>query len=119
MSGELSFIDAVAAGRKAAASIDRYLGGKGDIDEVIAPVQKGVPKIGRMPNFSERKRVATPSLPPEQRRGSFAQVELGFTDAAGLEEAVRCMGCDLRFMVAHMVAQPPPGRASPPFAKGD
>ena len=119
VSGELSFIDAVVAGRKAAASIDRYLGGKGDIDEVIAPVQKGVPKIGRMPNFSGRKRVAMPSLPPEQRRGNFARVELGFADAAGLEEAMRCMGCDLRFMVAPLVAQPPLGRASPPFAKGD
>jgi len=33
--------------------------------------------------------------------------KLGFSDEAGAEEALRCMGCDLRFMVAKMVAQPP------------
>ena len=39
-------------------------------------------------------------------QGSFTEVELGFTDAAGLEEAMRCMGCDLRFTVGRTVAQP-------------
>jgi NADPH-dependent glutamate synthase beta subunit-like oxidoreductase len=107
VSGEHTFIDAVAAGRKAAVSIDRYLGGSGNIDEVLAPVPKGVPRVGRIPNFAQRKRVNMPTASAVLRRTNFASVELGFDDAAGSEEALRCMGCDLRFMVTRMVAQPP------------
>jgi len=107
VSGKHIFIKGVAAGRKAAISIDRYLGGSGNIDEVLAPVQEGVPRIGRIPNFAQRKRVAMPTAPVEQGKGKFAKAELGFSDEAGAEEALRCMGCDLRFMVAKLVAQPP------------
>ena len=87
------------------------MGGSGNIDEVLAPVQEGIPRIGQMPNFAQRKRVAMPTTSVEQGKGKFAKVELGFSDEAGAEEALRCMGCDLRFMVAKMVAQPPPSAA--------
>ena len=107
VAGEHTFINAVAAGRKAATSIDSYLGGSGNIDEVLAPVREGVPRIGRMPNFAQRKRVTMPTASVEQGKSNPAKVELGFSDEAGAEEALRCMGCDLRFMVAKFVAQPP------------
>jgi NADPH-dependent glutamate synthase beta subunit-like oxidoreductase len=107
VSGKHIFIKGVAVGRRAASSIDAYLGGSGNIDEVLAPVQEGVPRIGRMPNFAHRNRVAMPTAPVEQGQGKLAKVELGFSDEAGAEEALRCMGCDLRFMVAKLVAQPP------------
>jgi NADPH-dependent glutamate synthase beta subunit-like oxidoreductase len=108
VTGEHTFIDAVAAGRKAAISIDRYLGGGGNIEEALAPVDKGIPKVGRIPGFAQRKRVSMPTAAAKLRKTNFAKVELGFGDQAGAEEALRCMGCDLRFMVAKMVAQPPP-----------
>ena len=101
-----SFIEAVAAGRKAAISIDRYLGGSGDISEVLAPVIEGVPRIGRIDNFAQRHRQEMPTAKPAKQIGNFAQVELGFSDELGNEEAKRCMGCDLRFAVARMVAGP-------------
>ena len=99
-----SFIEAVAAGRKAATSIDRHLGGNGDISEVLAPVTEGIPRVGRIENFAQRRRMEMPSKAPAKRIDNFAQVELGFTDELGSEEAKRCMGCDLRFAVARMVA---------------
>jgi NADPH-dependent glutamate synthase beta subunit-like oxidoreductase len=108
VTGEHTFIEAVAAGRKAAISIDCYLGGSGNIEEALAPVDKGIPRIGRIPNFAQRKRVSMPTAATEQRKTNSAKIELGFSDQAGAEEALRCMGCDLRFMVAKMVAQPPP-----------
>lgn len=101
-----SFIEAVAAGRKAAISIDRYLGGSGDISEVLAPVIEGVPRVGRIDNFAQRKRQEMPTAKPAKQIGNFTQVELGFSDGLGNEEAKRCMGCDLRFAVARMVAGP-------------
>ena len=102
----LSFIEAVATGRKAASSIDRYLGGNGDISEVLAPVVEGTPKVGRMENFAQRQRKKMPLLAPAKRTSNFTQVELGFIDEIGSEEARRCMGCDLRFTVNWMVASP-------------
>ena len=105
-SKESSFIEAVAAGRKAAISIDRYLGGNGDISEVLAPVTEGIPRVGRIENFAQRQRQKMPMTKPAKQIGKFAQVELGFSDELGYEEAKRCMGCDLRFAVARMVASP-------------
>ncbi len=101
-----SFIEAVAAGRKAAISIDRYLGGSGDISEVLAPVIEGVPRVGRIDNFAQRQRQEMPTAKPAKQVDNFTQVELGFSDELGNEEAKRCMGCDLRFAVARMVAGP-------------
>ncbi len=106
VTGQASFIEAVAAGRQAAISIDRYLHGKGDIVEVLAPVTDGVPYVGRIDGFAQRRRQEMPTAKPAKQIGKFKQVELGFSDTLGEEEAKRCMGCDLRFAVARMVATP-------------
>jgi formate dehydrogenase beta subunit len=104
--GKVSFIEAVAAGKQAAISIDRYLRGTGDISEVLAPITEGVPYVGRIDNFAQRQRQEMPTAKPVKQIGKFKQVELGFSDTLGEEEAKRCMGCDLRFAVARMVATP-------------
>jgi formate dehydrogenase beta subunit len=104
--GKTSFISAVAAGKKLAISIDRYLGGSGNISEVLAPVIEGVPRVGRIEGFAQRRRQEMPTAKPAKLIGNFTRVELGFKDESGEEEAKRCMGCDLRFKVARMVAQP-------------
>ena len=98
-----SFIEAIAAGRKAAASIDRYLGGAGDICETLAPVSEAIPKVGRIDNFARRQRQEMPWRAPAKVVGNFTRIELGFSDELGHEEAKRCMGCDLRFAVSRMV----------------
>jgi len=103
---KVSFIEAVAAGRQAASSIDRYLGGTGNISESLAPIIEGVPRVGRIDNFAQRRRHEMPATKPAKQVGNFNQVELGFSDELGQEEAKRCMGCDLRFAVARMVASP-------------
>ncbi len=93
VTGPASIIEAIAAGRKAAISIDRYLGGKGDIREVLAP-----PKAGGAPrDEGEKKRRPTmPSRPFEQRIRDFRQVELGYSKEMAIEEAKRCLRCDLK-----------------------
>ncbi len=103
---ESSFIESVADGRKAAISIDRYLGGSGDIREILAPVMEDIPRVGRIDNFAQRKRQKMPIEVPAKVVGKFSQVELGFSDEIGNEEAKRCMGCDLRFAVSRLVAGP-------------
>ncbi len=103
VTGRVSFIEAVAAGRKAAVSIDRYLGGDGDISEIIAPRSEAIPKIGPIYNFAQRKRQEMPLQLAPSPMGNLDKVELGFTDDLANEEARRCMGCDLRFAVRSMV----------------
>ncbi|MBM3119693.1 MAG: FAD-dependent oxidoreductase [Chloroflexi bacterium] len=104
VTGKLSFIEAVASGREAAISIDHYLGGSGDISETLTPIIERIPRVGRIDNFAQRQRQKMPTAKPAKQIGNFAQIELGFTDELGSEEAKRCMGCDLRFAVASMVA---------------
>jgi formate dehydrogenase beta subunit len=104
--GQISFIEGLAAGRRAAISIDRYLQGNGDINEILTPVTEGVPYIGRIDGFAQRQRQEMPTAKPVKQIGKFKQVELGFSDKLGEEESKRCMGCDLRFAVARMVATP-------------
>lgn len=104
--GRVLFIDAVAAGRQVAISIDRFLGGNGNTVEELAPIIEGVPRVGRIENFAQRRRQQMPIKKPTKQVGNFDTVELGFNDELGEEEAKRCMGCDLRFMVAPMVASP-------------
>ena len=89
-----SFIEGVADGRKAAISIDLCLGGNGNIREILAPVEEGMPRVGMRPDFSKKLR-------------NHKQLEAGFTGEAAVYEARRCMNCDLRFRVAEMVSQPP------------
>ena len=109
-SGPASVIEAIAAGRKAAASIDRYLGGSGEIDGVATAAftegEEASPWLGREEDFYDRQRVPVPCLPVEQRKGNFATVELGFDERMGVEEAGRCLRCDLRFRLSPAMLPP-------------
>jgi len=90
--GPTSIIEAIAAGRKAAMSIDEYLGGSGVIDEVIAPSEE-VPEIAPSGEAGNaRPQIAL--LPVEQRLDGFAGVELTMDEGTALAEARRCLSCD-------------------------
>jgi NADH-quinone oxidoreductase subunit F len=92
VSGPASVIEAIAAGRQAAISIDKYLGGSGVIDETLAPPQEVSASIEEA---QEKRRPKIPALPLKQRLSSFAEVELGLSQEMAIEEAGRCLRCDL------------------------
>ena len=92
VSGPASVIEAIATGRQAAISIDKYLGGSGDIDETLAPPEEA---MSPLEEAEEKRRTEMPILPVEKRLGSFSQVELGYTEQMAIEEAERCLRCDL------------------------
>ncbi len=92
VTGPASIIEAIAHGRQAAISIDRYLGGQGDIDEVLAPPEG---EVAPLEETEERWRPQAPTLPLKQRLSSFDQVELGYSEEMAIEEAGRCLRCDL------------------------
>ena len=97
VTGPASVIEAVAAGRKAAGSIDKYLGGAGAIDETLSPPEGTVMPLKPLQPVGQR--AATPSLPLDERLGSFAEVEVGFTEQTAMEQAARCLRCDLPITV--------------------
>ena len=99
VTGVASVIEAIAAGRQAAISIDTYLGGSGEIDETLVDPEKADPYLGREEGFADKSRAPMPCLSVEQRLSSFAEVELGFDEAEALGEAKRCLQCDLRFEI--------------------
>ena len=95
VSGPWIAIEAVAAGKEAALSIDRYLRGldlfegrpkpkleKARFEEVYANQPKALrERMGR--------------IPVEERRKSFSEVKKGFTEEQAKRESLRCLNCGL------------------------
>lgn len=109
-SGPASVIEAIANGRKAASSIDRYLGGTGDISEVLAPPSELSPSVGKDDGFFEWSRVVMPALPVGKRVDNFAEVELGLSDDAAAKEGRRCLQCAVRCIITPPPSPPGPGK---------
>ena len=98
--GTKSVIMAIESGREAAAQIDKYLGGDGDISEVLAPEQKADPYIGQCPGFGYEERKHTQVDPAESRSDNFKLFDHGICDADICAEAGRCLQCDLRLQIS-------------------
>ena len=86
-------IAAIAAGREAAESIVRYLDHQ-DMAKGREPVTHENPVYRPIPdNESETPRSKMPELPVEKRAGNFEEVELGYDETSGRQEAERCLNC--------------------------
>jgi len=91
VSGAASVIEAIAAGRKAAGAIDRYLGGTGDISESLVGPEEAVTWLEE--ELPEEKLASFSHLPPDRRVKSFAEVEQGMSWDTAVAEAQRCLRC--------------------------
>ncbi|MGL5437894.1 MAG: FAD-dependent oxidoreductase [Lachnospiraceae bacterium] len=80
--GTKSVVQAIASGRDAAMQIDRYLGGDGNIEEVLFEPEDNNQKIGKMAGFAHLERNEC----------------LGTCSEAGAE-SLRCLQCDLRLAI--------------------
>jgi heterodisulfide reductase subunit A-like polyferredoxin len=97
VSGPKSVIEAVAAGKRAAESIDRYLNGKDLVSQRFEDTVKPVPEelLPSIDDVEEKPRAEAGELPVAQRVGSFNEVETGLSEAEALAEAERCLNCAL------------------------
>ncbi|MGD8306370.1 MAG: FAD-dependent oxidoreductase [Ignavibacteria bacterium] len=100
VSGPTSVIDAVGFGRKAARSIDKYLGGDGIID-IEEPYEDNEMFIGREKDYSSFKREQTEYINAEVRKNNFNSFEITYNEDSAVKEAARCLKCNLRFTIAH------------------
>jgi len=102
--GPSSVIEAIEAGRRAARSIDKFLGGNGIIDETLAERQTVISYTGkREEGFADQRRVETPTLPPGERIHEFPEVEQCLSDDQAIKEACRCLQCDLEVKLAKKI----------------
>ncbi|MCF0132802.1 MAG: FAD-dependent oxidoreductase [Blautia sp.] len=99
VTGTKSVIAAIAAGRKAAEEMDRYLGGDGDIREKLLEEETPAAYIGRMEGFAGLERTTPEMADPKVRARNFNLVELPFTSEEARCEAGRCLQCDLRMIL--------------------
>ncbi|MGD2097655.1 MAG: FAD-dependent oxidoreductase [Desulfobacterales bacterium] len=102
--GPATVIDAIAAGRRAAVSIDIYLGGDGTLELGMGNAEcgNGQPDYDgkREAGFVELKRVEVPSLPLSERRAGFLEVEACYSQEQVKAEIDRCLQCDLEICLA-------------------
>jgi heterodisulfide reductase subunit A-like polyferredoxin len=101
VSGTAFVVEAVASGHKAAASILRHLRGEG----LEPPARPPLPVVNlTAEEISERMargeikrqpRVPLPQLGLQDRLLSFAEVEGGYSESSGQEEAARCLACGI------------------------
>jgi NADH-quinone oxidoreductase subunit F len=90
--GPASVIEAIAHGRQAAISIDKYLGGEGDIEETLAPPEAAMKPLEEA---EEEMRVEIPAPPAKERIKNFEDVEMPLSPKMATKEAGRCLRCDL------------------------
>lgn len=95
ITGTKFVIDAIASGRECAELMDKYLGGDGNIDEVLVDRTLN-PEIGTIEDFSKLPREELGIRGAEDRKKDFAPIFTGFTCEQGQCEAKRCLQCDLR-----------------------
>lgn len=99
VTGPTYVIQAIAAGRRGAIAIDKYLRGEKTPVEMIDARSELLPET-KLPDLEEapeeRPRVKMPVLSVTERRQSFQEIECGFTAERACAESKRCLRCDLR-----------------------
>ena len=106
VTGPASVIGAIAHGRLAASSIDKYLGGNGIIDESLASKLEPNPVFGQDFDFIYRHQPKMPNISDRERLEGFTEVELGYEQKTGIDEAKRCLRCDMRLSISSTVKPP-------------
>ena len=92
-SGPWVAIGAIAAGKEAAESIERYLDGA-DMADGREPIERPEPVYRPVPEGEPAKaRAKVRELEPAARKGNFNEVELGLSEEDGKAEAARCLNC--------------------------
>jgi heterodisulfide reductase subunit A-like polyferredoxin len=94
-SGPGSVIEAVAAGKRAAESIERYLNNEDMVRERFEQSLKPFPEelLPSPEKFAKKNRAAAEELTVENRIHNFNEIELSFSEEDAVAEAERCLNC--------------------------
>jgi NADH-quinone oxidoreductase subunit F len=105
VSGPGMVIEAIAAGRRGAIAMDKYLRGdasrvemydlKPSVPPPVIARSAGDEAISEEETWEPQFRPETPHLALQERKGSFKEIELSFSEEKAKQEAKRCLRCDL------------------------
>ncbi|MBE0479930.1 MAG: FAD-dependent oxidoreductase [Dehalococcoidia bacterium] len=98
VTGPGMIIEAIAAGRRSAAAIDKFLRNDPTRVEMYDIKQRrngNGHKEETEASWEAQPRSEMPQLPPEKRRNTFDEIECGFSEEKARQEAKRCLRCDL------------------------
>jgi len=99
VAGPNTVIDAIAAGKRVARTIDRYLRGQ----PLAEPPGLKLPTVFLEPatvsdeELENATRATSPVLPVEKRKKNFNEIEMSLSEEQAQAEARRCLRCDLAF----------------------
>ena len=104
--GPSTIIQAVAHGNLVSVAVDAWLQhGTFEKPHFITP-RHDVAKTHDLTAYAAAHRPATPRLDVNQRSKGFAEVEIGFDEETAMEEAKRCLRCDLEWLeVMHLTCE--------------
>jgi len=91
--GTSNVISSLRDGRRAASSIDKYLGGTG-LDEPVPDMSEFVSRKADLDELRARDQAAIPELEAEERIKGFEEIELLLEKCTADCEAGRCWRCD-------------------------
>ena len=100
VSGPASVVEAIAAGKEASTSIDRYLK-KEDLREGRYLAPRRVPRPPKE-GMECLPRNSAPALAAAERAGSFAEIRQVFDEDTADRESQRCMTCGSRAIISYV-----------------
>ena len=97
--GPATVVEAMAAGRRAAVSIDRYFNSQSLSENRENEGPRNTNLKVDITGIGKAKRLQASTLPIEKRKRSFEEVEIGYTQQEAMEEAERCLSCECRLCI--------------------
>jgi NADH-quinone oxidoreductase subunit F len=98
VSGPGMVIEAIAAGRRGALAINKYLSGDSSRVEMYDLKSETIPErkaAETEETWQNQPRQKVPVISTEERKNNFNEIEIGFTEDQAVYEAKRCLRCDL------------------------
>ena len=97
VTGPSTVVDAIAAGKLAAETIEKYVSGLplGREHRLTRPSRYVPPEMLTEEEIASAKRPSMRHLPVARRAKNFKEVEQGLTEELAVREARRCLRCDL------------------------
>jgi NADH-quinone oxidoreductase subunit F len=98
VTGPTTIIESIAAARRGAVAIDKYL--RGDKTRVYFADEKEETPSESVAEaleevVEEQNRIMMPTALPTERIKDFREIELGYSEEKAREESKRCLRCDL------------------------
>ncbi|HEU5375754.1 MAG TPA: FAD-dependent oxidoreductase [Ktedonobacteraceae bacterium] len=97
--GSRNLISAIGDGRDAAGAINRYLGGQDKPADPAEEIELPDYRRGMVDDYESIAHEMMPGLPLKNRYSNTRETETGYTPEQAVEQARRCLQCQLNIMI--------------------